>query len=247
MVVGGLTVRYLSKAISMNEDEKIAKKYLRGIDNNAVFEPDGNIPPDFSIKNKIGVEVRRLNQQYRKNGRTEGLEQKRFLLLNVISKELEKYILVEGDDKYWLSLSFKRDIGNTKDIKKNLKKAIDEFHLQDASIPFNYKLAQNVSIKFFSKAGTSNQKYKIGMESDRDSAAWVVSMYIEDTTYCIMEKEQKIKPYYKKYEKWWLLLVDHLSCISSYDIDKVVENLNKPNCFEKVIIINLNGEVIIEI
>ncbi len=128
-----------------------------------------------------------------------------------------------------------------------LKKAIDEFHVQDASIPFKYKLTKNVSIKFFSKAGTSNQKYKIGMESDRDSSAWVVSMYIEDTTHCMMEKEQKIKPYHKKYEKWWLLLVDHLSCIGSYDIDKVISNLNKPNCFEKVIIVNFNGEVIIEI
>jgi hypothetical protein len=105
----------------MNEDEKIAEKYLRRIYDNAVFEPDGNIPPDFAIENKIGIEVRRLNQQYRKSGRTEGLEQQRFRLLKMISKELERYPLVEGEDKYWLSLSFKRDIGNTKDIKENIK------------------------------------------------------------------------------------------------------------------------------
>ena len=27
-----------------------------------VFEPDGNIPPDFVVEGRIAVEVRRLNQ-----------------------------------------------------------------------------------------------------------------------------------------------------------------------------------------
>jgi hypothetical protein len=49
----------------MNSKEKIAQNYLVSLGfKDIVFEPDGNIPPDFAVEGKIAVEVRRLNQNY---------------------------------------------------------------------------------------------------------------------------------------------------------------------------------------
>ncbi|MEZ4719401.1 MAG: hypothetical protein R2851_25450 [Caldilineaceae bacterium] len=31
---------------------------------NVVYEPDGNIPPDFLVDERIAIEVRRLNQNF---------------------------------------------------------------------------------------------------------------------------------------------------------------------------------------
>ena len=40
-----------------------------------VYEPDGKVPPDFLVNRRIAVEVRRLNQNFKHEGRIEGLEQ----------------------------------------------------------------------------------------------------------------------------------------------------------------------------
>jgi hypothetical protein len=64
----------------MKKEEKIAKDYLETISNDVVFEPDGNIPPDFKLNQVIAVEVRRLNQNIFKGNKPKGLEQERIKL-----------------------------------------------------------------------------------------------------------------------------------------------------------------------
>jgi len=49
----------------VNNDEKIANAYLKSLGFQKLeFEPNGNIPPDFSLNEKIGIEVRRLNKYF---------------------------------------------------------------------------------------------------------------------------------------------------------------------------------------
>jgi hypothetical protein len=49
----------------MKSEERIAENYLTSLGfENVVFEPDGNIPPDFFVDDRIAVEVRRLNQHF---------------------------------------------------------------------------------------------------------------------------------------------------------------------------------------
>jgi hypothetical protein len=51
----------------MNREEKVAKTYLEKLGlGEVLFEPNGNVPPDFLINGRIAVEVRRLNQHYMK-------------------------------------------------------------------------------------------------------------------------------------------------------------------------------------
>ena len=60
----------------LDDSESLVEQYLIGLDRGVVvFEPDGNIPPDFSLAGTIGVEVRRLNQNYEQpDGSVENLE-----------------------------------------------------------------------------------------------------------------------------------------------------------------------------
>jgi len=47
----------------MDSSETLAKEYLRFLGyTDIIYEPDGNIPPDFLVNGRIAVEVRRLNQ-----------------------------------------------------------------------------------------------------------------------------------------------------------------------------------------
>lgn len=225
----------------MNQDEKIAEAYLKNSNTNVVYEPDGNIPPDFSVNGNIGVEVRRLNQQYRENGHTKGLEEQGIRLKNAVEAEISPYPKDLNGNNYLLSLSYRRGIGKISNIRKNVKLAIGAFQAQSERIPFSYTLNDNVKIEFVTKASYLPRKYKIAIDSDEDSGGWVVNMYVQETTHCINEKEQKIKPYAANYSEWWLLLIDHIHCVDNHDKNDIVAAIKKPSAFERVIVIKHDG------
>lgn len=63
----------------MKKDEIKAKIFLESIGfpvDDIIYEPDGNIPPDFLVKPSLAIEVRRLNKhiQLEFNERPEPLE-----------------------------------------------------------------------------------------------------------------------------------------------------------------------------
>lgn len=60
----------------MKPEERRAEQYLKSLNlGSVVFEPHGNIAPDFEVGNSIAVEVRRLNQNYEHGGTIRALEE----------------------------------------------------------------------------------------------------------------------------------------------------------------------------
>ena len=53
------------------------------------YEPDGNIPPDFLLDNRIAVEVRRLNENMNVGGQMRGLESEDISVSKVIRAVLD--------------------------------------------------------------------------------------------------------------------------------------------------------------
>lgn len=233
----------------MKPEELIAEKYLLQKYNNLIYEPDGNIPPDFSIYNKIGVEVRRLNQQYRGNGKIEGLDDNGIRLEMAINSELQKYPKSANGNCYLLSLYYGRPIGVLKKVKENLQKAIKAFETNGENTPYEYSIGAHTQItfQFASNDNCFSYKYEIGIISDTDSGGWLISMYIQDITHCIKEKEEKIKPYFTKYKPWLLLLVDYIGFFSNEDAHKIIDNIKKPVCFDKVIVVSSDSKLLFEI
>src|SRR5215471_10027052 len=74
----------------MNKDESIAETFLKSLGLGTVtYEPDGNIPPDFLLDNRIAVEVRRLNENLNVGGQIQGLESEDISLGKVIRAALD--------------------------------------------------------------------------------------------------------------------------------------------------------------
>lgn len=60
----------------MDRVEQIARDDLESVrSTNIVYEPDGDIPPDFLGDGRVAVEVRRPNQQESSSGKPRGLEE----------------------------------------------------------------------------------------------------------------------------------------------------------------------------
>ena len=60
----------------MDSSENIVFAYLSHLGfQEVVYEPDGNVPPDFLLDGRIAVEVRRLNQNAQTVSGPHGLEE----------------------------------------------------------------------------------------------------------------------------------------------------------------------------
>ena len=63
------------RATLMRRSEEAVDRFLRGLEVGDVrFEPDGNVPPDFLVDERIAVEARRLNQNELLGNGYRGLE-----------------------------------------------------------------------------------------------------------------------------------------------------------------------------
>ncbi|MBS0586684.1 MAG: hypothetical protein JSS37_01725 [Proteobacteria bacterium] len=227
----------------MKPEEAIAENFLKKNCHDVIYEPDGNVSPDFLIENSIAVEVRRLNEQYYdKDGNTNGLEETAIPLKNRIKKVFSNYNAETNN--FWVALHYERVDGKLDVSEKMIREAIDAFQKQNEITPFKYKLSSNVSLKFVAGSSKLSHKYKIGIESDEDSGGWVVGLYTEVIKHCIKEKEKKIN---KKYKRWWLILVDYICCMDEDDKVDIVRNITKPSCFERIIVINHDGSLQFEI
>lgn len=84
----------------MNHSEKLVSEYLtaRGF-SNIIYEPDGNVPPDFVIDGRIAVEVRRLNENEETAIGHRGLEE----VSKPLTALIKKALVATGPPRYGIS------------------------------------------------------------------------------------------------------------------------------------------------
>lgn len=111
----------------MNQDEKIVEQYLLSqgySQSQIVHEPDGNIPPDFTVDGRLALEVRRLNQQYATNDGLTGLEEDSIPIDHMVEKTLVD-LGSSNDGHYWfVSWQIRRPLAKVRIIKQDLLKLL---------------------------------------------------------------------------------------------------------------------------
>lgn len=228
----------------MNRDEKAAETYLISqIRETKIYEPDGNIPPDFSLGSSIGVEVRRLNQNYFDGSTVEGLEQLDFSIHKSLRTVLTSYDKRYAGQSYWIGVQYERPFrGKTKKIKADMKKALDGFLEQGEHTPCSLHVNENVELTVFASRPVPNRIFRHAISSDDDSGGGVIQIYIDNITHCITEKTAKVKPHREGYCVWWLILVDNMGMgLIADETDEVKSALLSLGAFTRVIVINHSG------
>lgn len=114
----------------MDKSEELAERYLTSLDlGEVVYEPDGNVPPDFAIAGTIAVEVRRLNQNHELEiGRTQGLEEVDIPLRRKMQKYLWSFAPSREGESWYVGYNFKRPLEPWKVLQPLLDRALREFH-----------------------------------------------------------------------------------------------------------------------
>ncbi len=197
----------------MDESERLVEQYLKDLcKGSVVFEPDGNIPPDFALAGTIGVEVRRLNQNYEYlNGSTAGLEELDIPLWQRLNKLLPSIGPSIDGESWFVGIDFRRPIGPWGPLWVKIKQELVAFMTSHNRKQGTISVTDNFKLDLICTCKDNDSFFLLGASSDDDSGGWVMEEVEKNLRLCIAEKEKKIAPYRKKYAVWWLAFPDHIS------------------------------------
>lgn len=192
----------------MDSSERLAEAYLKGLGlGEVVYEPDGNVPPDFLIGGRIAVEVRRLNQNFEHEEGYEGLETAEASIIRYVEKLLPTFgPAIEGKG-WWVFYHFWRPI-DLKALKSEMKQALAAIKKSPPDGNLVLKLRQNMELEFMPGTTGVDDYFELGGYDDREAGGWIGSEIIRNLNLCIAEKTRKIEPYRSRYPEWWLALPD---------------------------------------
>ncbi len=192
----------------MDASEALVETHLRSLGLGAVvFEPDGNIPPDFLIDGRIAVEVRRLNVNVDAGKGMEGLEETSISLRHRMLKLLADYGSAPAGETWAVGYTFSRPISPWRRLEPAIRMVLDGFGGPKESDRRDFQLEPGFRLKLRRVTPASERYIPLG-ESDLDAAGYVVPMVTENLIHCIAEKSAKIAPHKHKYAEWWLVMPD---------------------------------------
>jgi hypothetical protein len=198
----------------MEQSEAWAKDYLlrRGFKaEDLVFEPDGNVPPDFLIEDRIAVGVRRLNQQWQAAlGDLEPVEKFSTSLLIRLRKLLDSFRPPSNGVSWYVFHRFERPqlTKNWEPILRRELQPLQDGQIQDRERTIH--IDAHFNVRLVRRAAPGSSTFIWGRGSDFDNGGWVIPELEKNLAICIDDKSKKIADYRKKYPEWWLDLVDHM-------------------------------------
>jgi hypothetical protein len=231
----------------MNAEEHTAENYLQGLGIGSVrFEPDGNIPPDFSLGSSTGVEVRRLNQNYFGEDDPKGLEELSIPLWRILEKGASEFDNQFGGKSYWIFAKYRRPSKQSGgETAQSVRDSLEDFLRRGGKAPDEFAVNDHLNLTVYPASPVQGRVFRLGGGIDRDSGGWLIPMYADNISHCIREKSLKIAPHKDRYDTWWLLLVDFLgwgiSDSEESDLRSMIPSLGR---FDRVILIdNQHGKL----
>ncbi|OIP97086.1 MAG: hypothetical protein AUK56_00010 [Thiomicrospira sp. CG2_30_44_34] len=224
----------------MDQTETIAREYLESIKlGPIIFEPDGNVSPDFLLNGNIAVEVRRLNQHYNHNGKEKGLEENSISLYDGLETVLTEFKPKYNGKTYLIFVSFQRPVKKFKKLKPLFRKVLQHYLNNPLDAFSEHEITKNISIQIFPGTTDGENVFLMGGASDRDRGGWVLSEVERNIKICLEKKQHIINAQDQKYSTWWLLLVDHIG----YGLDEINrkqfrECISIEHQWDKIILIN---------
>ena len=222
----------------MKKEEALADRYLRSIGFvDPVFEPDGNIPPDFLCDGRIAVEVTRLNQR---DAEGAGLEEHSIPLTHRFVVLLASLGPPGAHGCYFVGFTFRRPMGRWPMLRERIKStllAFDYSTLGDSNYA-RVPIAERFEIAILRASKVSAQRFVLAGLNDHDSGGWIVSELIRNIQITVAEKVEKIAPYRSRYPEWWLVLVDTISLASADDAFALREHVARSPEWERIVLID---------
>jgi hypothetical protein len=225
----------------MDESEKLARAYLchLGFDD-IVYEPDGNVPPDFLVGGEVAVEVRRLNQNELTNSGPRGLEETRIPFQMKLRKLLMELGPSRSGASWFVHYTLTRPLPEPHIFFSKLRQLLEEFkENEQKQMPCRIIADDNIEVDLRRAGDTYATFFLLGGGIDEDTDGWVLAETERNLRICIDEKTWKVKPFRHKYPQWWLILVDRIGYgVDECDRELFSQHLKMKHDWDKVLLIN---------
>lgn len=223
----------------MNSSEHVAYKYLLSRFSTVVYEPDGNIPPDFLADGRVAVEVRRLNQNKSTSGEDRGLEETAIPFRMGFRKLLESLGPPTSDKSWFVSFRFQRPVDSWKALCPIIKGKLLAFRDNPTHESESISVATNFELNVFRASKIYSTCFLPAGYVDRDSGGWLLAETLKNLKLCINEKTRKVAEVRHKYPEWWLVLIDLINYgLDDFDRDMLHDQLREKGDWEKIVLID---------
>jgi hypothetical protein len=178
-----------------------------------VFEPDGNVPPDFLVNGRIAIEVRRLNRHCKaKSGQPKGLEELAMPRRKWLQSILEALGPIENGGSWYVTYVFKRP-ELTNNWAAVVREKLQPFQsaITKGEEPVQVVIDSNFRLTLIRAREPSRSGFILVGYFDRNAGGPVIPELEKNLNICIEEKTRKIAPYRSKHPEWWLALVDFVN------------------------------------
>jgi hypothetical protein len=226
MKEGSITRRSI---VAMNKDEALISKTLtlKGFVE-IKFEPDGNIPPDFSANRIDAIEVTRLDDSKFVEGTRQGNDQKFHGLRLHIEGLFHSFGLKEKGSGFWIFLNLRGSDWSVRTLVELTKEMLQKANVSEMGNSGTSVISENLTIDYIASEIVS-QKFQLG--GVMPDAVWTSHELNECLKFAVSEKTRKCKSFKEKYERWHLYLVDHVSRCDEEIIRKLNHRDFDPECF----------------
>jgi hypothetical protein len=223
----------------MDATEKIALAHLsaRGFQN-VIYEPDGNVPPDFLVDDRIAVEVRRLNEHTKDDTDPRGLEEVAIPRNAQFRRLLASFGAPTDGISWFVSYSLRRPVRPWKELEPDLRVALETF-LRDHDAR-RVEIVRDFRMRFNRASQPHELVFVLGGWTDGGSGGFVVGELQRNIIICIADKNRKIAAVRTRYPEWWLALVDHIGygVLDESDLEYVRPLIQIEHQWDKIVLIN---------
>lgn len=223
----------------MDASEACVEELLKNMGfKSVVYDPDGNVPPDFLVDDRIAIEVRRLNQNYGVRSRKRGLEEDSISLWQRLEK-LGHSFGSASDESWFLFCQFSRPIKPWKKIEPKLRAALKSFKTQSVRSNGRVFTDENFEVDVFRSSESLEHYFHMGGSSDLQAGGFVVAEMLTNIEHCASEKLVKISRVRSKYPEWWLVLTDHIGFgLNERDKKQLLAYATRPAGWDRVIVVS---------
>jgi hypothetical protein len=223
----------------MNSDEVIAHTYLvrRFSAHRVEFEPDGNVPPDFYVKDGPAVEVRRLNLHDFSVSPPRPTEDS-IRLLSSAENFLARFGPPQNKASWFVCFRFRKLPENWRDVRKRIEIRLSAFLEAPIYETVDLEVDDNLKITILPSTEILESVFVLGSLYSLDSGYRVGAALVKNIEYCAAEKARKIRSYKNRYQTWWLILIDRIAFDSSPDdLEQLRRHLLASSIWDAVILI----------
>ncbi len=225
----------------MGSTEKLVEDYLSYCGYaDIVYEPDGNVPPDFLVNGTIAIEVRRLNQNHSNGAVTKGLEEVAIPLWKKVKALLASLGPPIEGESWFVHFSFTRPVEQWRTLEPKLRAGLKGFSEASAKARSVVATGQGFELEIFCRTSKPHPNmFVMAGCSDQESGGWLICEMESNINYCVSEKSRKIQKVRSKYPNWWLALVDHIG-YSLDDFDRKIfrDQVSIQHNWDKIILID---------